>query len=216
MMSSTLERLWNYPRYPRKDVICKGNMMNFKRKDVICGVCEKKYSVLEHVSILYTCETCKKKEEKMVVDMTEKQRCVIEVLEQNVDLPTKKIMQEVSDMWEGRITVSERYVQRIRKWFKANYTKNVNVKETDMKDVKDVKDALHDWQIDLINAANEGMHTVQELGRKFNIQDHQVRNTLKTFDTLVTSYVMDEDKSNVYFDPKNTSIISGKHKRDRQ
>ena len=142
--------------------------------------------------------------EKTVVEMTEKQKCVIDCLYKDVDMPTKKIMQEVSDMWEAdddnRLTVSERYVQRIRKWYKWYKANNENVKEKDMSkgDVVYTTGAK-EWQIDLINAANEGDYTVQELGRRFNVQDHEVRNSLIEFQSLVKNIIMDESNNNVFF-----------------
>jgi hypothetical protein len=155
-----------------------------------------------------------RKEQKM--EATEKQQLVISILQNNIDLPTKEVMKEYEELWEGRDTVSERYVQRIRKWFKSNQS----FTDATMKDVKggkmdkevfdtgkgmfDWQKGMFDWQINVLNLANEGGWTIQQIASKLDLFISQVKETIKTFEYMIhTEELYDEDSDTVFLKPND-------------
>ena len=120
---------------------------------------------------------------------TQMQESVIECLEKDIDMPTKDIINEVDEMWEGRIIVKERFVQKIRKALKDA-----------LKGVNSMK-GLHQWQIDVLNMANEGGWSIQQIAEKVNADPEDVRETLQDFHYMVHNReVLDEENPNVFFD----------------
>lgn len=134
--------------------------------------------------------------ESLGFTQTEKQESVIDVLNKDFNMPTKDVISEVLNTHS--IDVSERYVQRIRKTLKEakNYKgENIMLKGMD------------ECQIQILNMANEGGWTVQEiaqnvtdLNNKYIIDANYVRETLKEFHYMVYEKVMDNESENVYFD----------------
>lgn len=69
------------------------------------------------------------REDKMIYDgnwtmLTERQKSIMEALKSDPNLPTKYVIKDVQEQWEGRLTVSERHVQRVRKAYKDYLSKN--------------------------------------------------------------------------------------------
>ena len=119
---------------------------------------------------------------------TEMQKSVVDELAKNIDMPTKEVMKEVDEMWEGRITVTERYVQKMRKALKdAMKGDNMN--------------GLNQWQIDVLNMANEGGWSIQQIAEKVEADPEDVRETLQDFHYMVHNReILDEDNPDVFFD----------------
>ena len=104
-------------------------------------------------------------------------------------MPTKDIIKEVDEMWEGRIQVTERYVQKMRKALK-DAMKGVNSME-----------GLYQWQIEILNMANEGGWSIQQMAEKVNADPEDVRDTLQDFHYMVHNKdILDEENPNVFFD----------------
>jgi hypothetical protein len=121
---------------------------------------------------------------------------------ENIDMPTKEIINEVDEMWEGRIKVSERYVQKIRKALKDA-----------MKGEKSMK-GLHQWQIEVVNMANEGGWSIQQIAEKVDADPEDVRETLQDFHYMVFNReILDEENPNVFFDQetKDSNVIELPH-----
>ena len=177
-----------------------------------CKKCGLQYSVYPHIAKKNSlCGTCKKKENKMdgftkmlnkmsEGELTEKVACVIDLLKKDIKMPTRTIMKEVDEMWEGRITVSERYVQRIRKWFRTKAEREL---EMNQKDVFDSGRGLHEWQINVLNMANEGGWSIQQIAESIDKTAVEVKETLTQNKHMISSEVLDEEVSDVYFDPNS-------------
>ena len=122
------------------------------------------------------------------MSMTEKQKCVVDCLYENVEMPTKEIIKKVN--------VSKRYVQRIRKWYRENVMKGKKMEEKN-----DVFDTCIDKgiDIDILNMANEGEWSIQQISLEINASEEAVRNVLLKHYNLLTKDVLDEESSDVYF-----------------
>ena len=140
-----------------------------------------------------------RKEQRMVIN-TEKQNHVVSLLDRNVNMPTKDIIADYDEWTEGRDSISARHVQRIRKWFKANNVKG-DKKDMNQDDVFDSKNSMHDWQIEILNLANEGGWSIQQIAEKLCVEYDSVRKTLTDFEFMVSNQVLDEDSADVYFNP---------------
>lgn len=120
-------------------------------------------------------------------------------LENDIDMPTKEIISKILNKYS--INVSERYVQKIRKKTKEekNEIKEL-VNHMNEEDVFDSGKGLEDWQIELINMANEGDWTVQEIAERLNVDIEPVRKTLVDWHYMITGKVLDEASDSVYYD----------------
>ncbi len=145
-----------------------------------------------------------RKDNQMAVEMTVKQSTVLEILEiKGINYPTKEVIREYSEMLEGRDEISERHVQRIRKWAKDN---NV-IKESKM-DEQDVFDTgMDDWEINLLNKANEGGWSVQQLAQTFVISVEEVKAAITRNAFLLQNALLDEDSESVYWRPETGDVI---------
>lgn len=126
------------------------------------------------------------------MNQSEKQQHVINLLIKNVDMPTRDIISDYEEYMEGRDTISMRHVQRIRKQFKESEDNNMN-----QEDVFDT--GMKDWELDIVNMANEGGWSIQGISQRINQDIQVVKNTLTNYHYIITENVLDEDYEGVYF-----------------
>lgn len=143
-----------------------------------------------------------RKEQKMtyqgVVDMTDKQHHVIQLLIKDIDMPTRDIIADYEEYMEDRDTISMRHVQRIRKWFKEN--KDLYLKGDKDMNQEDVFDTgMKDWELAIVNMANEGGWSIQGIAERISQDVQVVKNTLTNYHYIVTENVLDEEYEGVYF-----------------
>ena len=177
---------------------------------------------------LFNTKQKEESEDKMIYDgnwtmLTERQKSIMEALKSDPNLPTKDVIKDVQEQWEGRLTVSERHVQRVRKAYKDYLSRNEDVFDTGEKptatyyggevidgkkpkkgnkkmDSKFDSMGLLPWQEELINLVNEDCYwTIDELCKEVGKDKVQVRTCLNMHKDLVeTSNILDEDLSGVY------------------
>jgi hypothetical protein len=138
-----------------------------------------------------------KKEIKMFND--KKLIAIQECLDENINMPTKTVVKTVLERYF--ISVSERYVQKVRKEMKEDieWNKNVKGEGDDMFDTG--KGGMKDWEIDVLNMANEGGWTIQQISERINKDTEDVRGALTDFHYMLSSPVLDEEEEGVYFQP---------------
>ena len=157
-----------------------------------------------------------RKEQKMyqgVVDMTEKQQYVINLLIKDVDMSTRDIISDYEEYMEDRDTISMRHVQRIRKWFKENkdlYESEDKKMSNQSDSYFDVADGLHEWELNVINLANEGGWSVQQIAERLNIDLEGIKKTIKHNQHFISESILDEDSPDVYFLVKDPVEVEDK------
>ena len=169
---------------------------------------------------LFNIKQKEESEDKMIYDgnwtmLTERQKSIMEALKSNPHRTTKEVIKDVQEQWEGRLTVSERHVQRVRKAYiayleredvfdtgeKPNVSANLNLTGKKPKKGNKKMDSKFDgmgllpWQEELINLVNEDCYwTIDELCREVGKDKNQVRACLNMHKDLVeTSNILDED-----------------------
>ncbi len=146
-----------------------------------------------------TCLTCKNegKEPKMV-EMTEKQNHVVQLLNKNVNMPTKDIIADYDEYMEGRDSISARHVQRIRKWYIANIKEKSTMNQ---EDVFDATNGMENWEIDLLNKTNESGWSLQQLADMFDKTIEEIKDSLTRNYFMVNGDILDEDSDGVFWKP---------------
>ena len=163
-----------------------------------------------------------------------KRMAVISCLETDMEMPTKNVIEWVSK--NHNYNVSERYVQLIRKRRKSimelkkqegnenmiskNESKinNGDVFNTSTSKkplngnygyapVKEQVGIVKDWQVEVINLANECNYTIQEIAKDLKLSNDKVRETLQEFSFLVIGDVLDEEKEKVHFNTENETVM---------
>jgi ribosomal silencing factor RsfS len=122
-------------------------------------------------------------------DMDNKKAYIISFLDENVNMPTNKIISNVLAIF--RTGVSKRHVQRVRREYKATL-KNVG-KE------KKMENGLSSEQIEIINTANEGGWTIQDLAERHQLDPEKIKEILNKYNYMVTGEVLDSENEEVYF-----------------
>lgn len=122
-----------------------------------------------------------------------------ECLDENINMPTRTIVKTVLEKYS--IPVSERYVQKIRKEMKEDieWNKSLKGEGDDMFDTG--KSGMKEWEIDVLNMANEGGWSIQQISESLNIDVDHTRSALTDFHYMLSSPVLDEEEEGVYFQP---------------
>ena len=137
--------------------------------------------------------------------MSEKQAYVVNLLEKfNVNMPTRDIISIYNE--KNKDSISERHVQRIRKWYRANNveSKGENMNQEDVFDTKD--SSMHEWELDVVNMANEGLWSISDLSERVQKTPDEIRNTIKTYHWMINEKVLDEEAQDVYFNSNITHL----------
>ena len=166
--------------------------------------------------------------------MTDKQISVVEVLQENFDMPTKEIIEQIERT--PNLVPSERLVQKVRKEIRdiktvierndplnrginmdydrdvkilgayEKYVENLNrlKRESDM--IQNGTGAMSEWQIDVINKANEGGWSVQDIAENLQLDSDKVRETLTSFHYMIKTDVLDEESDDVYFNADKQEV----------
>lgn len=138
-------------------------------------------------------------------EITDKQNAVIECLEENLEMPTRKILNKIIKRYQGTLIVSKRQIQRIRKNIRTklkNEGKNKmsdDVFDTGNRKMPESQNILgaRQWEIDLITTVNDGTDswTVQELATSFGMDEGAIRETLKKFNAYIKCEITDISES---------------------
>ncbi len=132
------------------------------------------------------------------VEMTEKQNHVVQLLNKNVNMPTRDIITDYDEYMEGRDSISARHVQRIRKWYIANIKEKSTMNQ---EDVFDATNGMEDWEIDLLNKTNEGGWSLQQLADMFEKTPDHIKDALTRNFFMVNGDILDEDSDGVFWKP---------------
>jgi hypothetical protein len=193
-----------------------------------CKGCGIQWSTYPHIAIKNSfctnCSSTQGKESKMqnVYDyfeetvplgLTEKQRFVIGELERNPNFSTRDIIQEYDEYTESRDSISARHVQRIRKMYTEALEALGKGKDNNMnqdQDVFNAKDGFSNNELDIINMANEGGWSVQQLAKRIDEPIEVVKKTLEDYHYMITENVLDEGYEGVYFLYKDAPLVNNK------
>jgi DNA-binding CsgD family transcriptional regulator len=152
---------------------------------------------------VYYLKTIKKGFFKMsVLNHGDKQEIICNFLDQDVDMPTRTIIMNVATL--HKVDISERHVQRVRKAYKEEIEKS-RKKSADLsanrmrKEAEEMGQQLTAEQIEILNMANEGGWSIQELADQLHVEPDTVRETLKDFHWMITGQVLDQEAEEVYF-----------------
>ena len=119
------------------------------------------------------------------MEFTDKQSTIVEILEINgIDYPTKNVIEEYSEMVEGRDEVSKRHVQRIRKWCREN-----NIIH-ERKEKMDLTNIGLPYKEEIVSLWNQG-YALRDVVDATNMGLEVVIGVLKEVDDLL--YQFDED-----------------------
>jgi len=148
---------------------------------------------------------------------------VTELLKQAIDTPTKDIIAMIKKKYN--MFVSERQVQRVRKEHKKIIEDlNENESQSKLEDQSKGEDmnniGMEDWEIDLLNYANEGGWSIQQLAEKLDKTFQEIEKTLIDCHYMIHAEVLDESNENVFFfffskdsDWKSDFVIEGRSPR---
>jgi hypothetical protein len=137
-----------------------------------------------------------------VLNHGDKQEIICNLLDQDVDMPTRTIIMNVATL--HKIDISERHIQRVRKAYKEEIEKSrkkrAELSATRMrKEAEEMGQQLTAEQIEILNMANEGGWSIQDLANRLHIESDTIRETLKDFHWMITGEVLDEEGKDVYF-----------------
>lgn len=124
------------------------------------------------------------------------------ILDSDIDKPTSSIKNEIYH--SHGIKVSNRQIQRIRK----------NRKEQDKRKDDNMGPALTAHEHGIINMANQGGWSIQELATNNNTSADEVKNILRKFYFMVTGHILDTENGNVYFDPESEVTVEIENRED--
>lgn len=211
-----------YPHKAKKNSLC-GQCKDERLKSMkkICSYCGLTFNVSENENenknVPFVCDFCQQRE-AFTINFSEKKMHVINLLIKDDDMPTRDIVDDYAEYMENRDTISDRHVQRIRKWFKANRKYFVrkyvlgednNMSEEDVFDTgkTPVVNGLESWELDVINMANEGGWSIQQLEERTKLNIENIKRVLRENEYLLTEDVLDEADENVYFICKSQSYL---------
>jgi len=120
---------------------------------------------------------------------------IIHFLNIDSNMRTKDIKTNILN--EYMLRVSDRHIQRIRKDYKEIFLKD---KQEEKQEGNDNMGTMTAKQIDIINTANEGGWSVQDIANNFQVEIEFVKNTLTEFHWMVVGSVFDDENEGVYFD----------------
>jgi hypothetical protein len=145
--------------------------------------------------------------------MTDKQNAVVECLEDDLEMPTRKIIDKISKKYYNTITVSKRQIQRIRRHIRTKLKRERNgimkdVFDTGKKDIvesQNIPNALQ-WEVDMVSTVNDETDTwtVQELSTSFGVSEEAVREAIKKLDTYIKVEIKDSPREEI----SNISVMS--------
>ncbi len=140
-----------------------------------------------------------------------KLEAIMECLKENVMMPTKTIVKKV--LIDFDLDVSERYVQKVRKAERelqddAFCTKIGDIEKEGDENMWQTDNGMEDWQVEVLNMANEGGYSVNQITAEFmGCSDNDIRKTLTDFHFMLSEPVLDEDSDNVYFRPDTSDKV---------
>ena len=186
----------------------------------ICIKCNSQWSTYPHEAKKNSfCQECIRKEKEMNLEkslineklndfyktLTEKSAYVIGLIHNHPKMATREIIDEYSEYMEGRDSISPRHVQRLRKKYNKIIKKAVRGEN---KMVDDINDDEWDSEIYIINIANEGGWSVQDLALKFDKTPEEIREILKNNKDSIDSLIFDEEDNGVFFNSDSSATAN--------
>lgn len=132
---------------------------------------------------------------------------VFDCMQSDINMPTKEVISMVKRNYN--LDVSERQVQRVRKQHKEKFEGKTedqsNEKDmgTYMKNKNSEVKGMLDWEIELLNYANEGAWSIQLLAEKLDKTVKEVADVISENHYMIHAEVYDENNADVFFDPKS-------------